>query len=159
MRDILFRGKRDNGEWVIGNLFVPDKEDTPTQICIGTNIVRICYDVDPKTVGQYTGYADKNGTKIFEGDIIQTRRYETYQEELKGYYGYDSEGYPQKVPGYTGSMMVTRTRVNDDYLAEVVFSNRYGFTLSGTSTFVNAIDNVVVGNIHDNPELLKKGTT
>lgn len=40
MREILFRGKRkSNGGWVVGNLFVPDKRDTPTQICVGTNVV------------------------------------------------------------------------------------------------------------------------
>lgn len=70
--EILFRGKRvDNGEWVKGNLFVPDEgHDAPTQICMGTNIVRITYDVDPDTVSEFTGLRDKNGERIFDGDIV-----------------------------------------------------------------------------------------
>ncbi len=128
MREILFRGKCcDNGEWVEGNLFVPDLEKAETQICFGTPIVRICYDINPSTVGQYTGMT-AYGKKIFEGDILKF-------------------SYAGKNHGVEG-------------VAAVEFENgKFGVKWGWHKEFVplDGFANTtieIIGNIHDNPELL-----
>lgn len=136
MREILFRGKRiDNGEWVEGNLFIPDLPDAPTEICIGTNVIRITYDVIPETIGQYTGLTDKNGKKIFEGDILKLWRSVGNDMELR-------MKYPKPlVVEYCD--LWCQFVVEDNEIKE-----QYGIWQD-----FQAFE--VIGNIHDNPELMK----
>lgn len=127
MREILFRAKRaDNGEWIYGNLFIPDNPDKPVEILIGTNSVRISYEVIHETVGQYTGLTDKNGTKIFEGDICS---FDDTDGELINY----------AVLWFGRKWVVREANSNAVDDLDLFFCQR----------------SVVIGNIYDNPELMK----
>lgn len=115
-REILFRGKRiDNGEWVEG-MYLYIKGHTYPSIFDMEGFSHI---IITKTVGQFTGLTDKNGKKIFEGDILKAGN---------GHIGYAdfSEG---------GFVLVCRCHSN--------LTDLYG-----------AIQEVI-GNVYDNPELLK----
>lgn len=125
MREILFRGKRlGNGEWAYGFLVkmfgayhIIDKYDENT-----------AYEVIPETVGQYTGLKDKNGKRIFEGDIVRC-----------------GTGRICKVtffisPGVSGFDLVPIG----------------GFDAPPPHNWSLFADTEVIGNVHDNPELLEK---
>lgn len=135
MREILFRGKRiDNGEWVEGNLFVSDT-DGRTHILVGTRIITIEWEVDPSTVGQFTGLTDKNGKKIFEGDIIRVEHDLWHGENKKTresdigvvIYNTNTAEFGVKTHGYSNCLKLRRWK--GDF-------------------------NEVIGNVYDNPELI-----
>lgn len=129
MREIIFRGKRlDNGEWVYGDYF--KNHHGWTGIMEQTREAR-CHDVDPATVGQYTGLTDRNGKKIFEGDIIQTPKYGVDNGSGQNYSGKDKFVVEYADGTYTLENRLRRFCLRPD------------------------IDAVVCGNRWDNPELLE----
>ena len=133
-REILFRGKRiDNGEWVEGNLFVSDT-DGRTYILVGSRRVTIEWEVDPSTVGQFTGLTDKNGKRIFEGDVViyDNSPYNAYCEPIRGVIAWRNGSLCFKYKPWSSVMY--RALCSDDF-------------------FAAKCD--VIGNIHDNPELLE----
>ncbi len=119
MREYLFRGKTiANGKWSEGTLLVTK------QGCCITPDATVYVAVDSETVGQYTGLTDKNGTKIFEGDIVKY--------------------------GDTAHNVVFEQRNGTAYFG-LVYSTLE--TLSfGYYQDLKQIE--VIGNIYDNPELL-----
>lgn len=149
MREILFRGKRvDNGAWVEGSLIVT------TAVKEKTYIVDSCwcehgkvneggfadfnwlnaFEVIPETVGQYTG-TNVGADKLFEGDIVEW--YEDYD---------NAWGYSQTVVGRSVVVWVT-----DNFCWAFNTDNKYIQVFDDW----NWNSSYIIGNIHDNPELLK----
>ena len=129
MREILFRGKRTDCEaWVEGDLIQAFRGNQLSSCSIMPNTpTAYCWKVDPKTVGQYTGLTDKNGKKIFEGDIVE--RVSDGERAIINWLRY-SACFGLSFDGWCNGF--------DDY----------DFSLN---------DFKVIGNIHDNPELLEGG--
>lgn len=127
MREILFRGKCNRyGRWVEG-FYTPISTGRGMEDAIITGTDRNCSIpalVIPETIGQYTGLTDKNGKKIFEGDIVNIIR-----AEENGRVEWRKNDAAFEVVG--------------DCLEASFLENLYGHDVE------------VIGNIYDNPELLK----
>lgn len=134
MREILFRGKRSvNGEWVEG-YYAAEPYTKNTYNCgyILENekdlFAKKTWLVDSRTVGQYTGLTDKNGRKIFEGDCFKT--YCAGLPVYKHIVGY----YPEHFAFMARCIEMNTVHYLSDYRPSAI---------------------EVIGNIHDNPELLE----
>ena len=159
MREILFRGKKlGSGDWAIGGyykhvnrqLFPIGDRIRPKDI--NCWIIQPGYadwgfprgvgvqEVDPETVGQWTGLVDSEGTEIFEGDILEIRYDDVLHDHLKHYRSvkwFGELGYP--VFDFSDSTKLDRG--HQMIWSQVVEKAYYR----------------VVGNIYDNPELLEGG--
>lgn len=164
MREILFRGKRvDNGEWIEGYYIglhkttycfegeaKRNKENEIHQIVfeqmtdwdLPNKHLRV--DVIPETIGQYTGLTDKNGKKIFEGDIVKD----------------------VTVPVQCGigivkfgkyETRINHSLINDNYAYHIGVYIKWNKTLNFYRKDLDFWNEEieVIGNIHDNPEFLK----
>ena len=141
MREILFRGKRkEDGEWLCGSLMqITYKEENnaiPIYMIFEDKFIFVCGDakalnhavVDPETVGQYTGLKDKNGKRIFEGDIVHC------------------------IARLDEADCIV---IFEDGEFRLVPTERYATYVTGGGFYaLRNFEKEVVGNIHDHPELL-----
>lgn len=147
VRETLFRGKTDkNDNWVYGSLNYTDHQFPEIMYC--DKNWNVCFTlIKPETIGEFTGLTDKNGTKIFEGDIVLTQEYSTRpfaknakRKRLVGVVEY----YEQK-----------------HYGENVIYNNGYRVKIKNQGKYIcgawsDFYDCEVIGNIYDNPELLEE---
>lgn len=131
MREIKFRGRRlGNGEWLYGSLLVSHFKDDKKERYFITQFsgnYTFEHEVDPATVGQFTGLKDKSGREIWEDDVMRfiTEFGETMTSEV----------------AFMNGFFYVQGEDDDDI---------YGITYA-----VESMNAEIIGNIHDTPELLK----
>ena len=127
-REILFRGKdKATNQWVYGDYTHNEGLNTHYISRNVNNTSRKAWEVDPDTIGQYTGLTDKEGNKIFEGDILsgQNCRFVVKYDERQAEFVAVNSTLPK------------------------------GFGLPMSQTWIDETNKTICGNIHDNPELIK----
>ena len=142
MREILFRGKRvGSEEWVEGFYLTSPEFDNQEVAVITTDKPRNPYYVSKETIGQYTGLTDKNGKKIFEGDIVHLTDVR-YENEWKAVVVFGNP-YCQYSWGWNFKHIGKKPQINTDILLWVEMEDIQVYC-------------EIIGNITDNPELLKE---
>lgn len=149
MREILFRGRDISGQWHYGVPLMLNED----YVCIA-KLNEHNKTVEYKTLGQYTGLTDKNGNKIFEGDIIRyadNDEYEMYLESIEC---------PEEYEGvdFSGMWTVDEVVYGDKISYPAFDLNAHDFDCNGLSALNESYQYFyeIIGNIHDNPELLKE---
>jgi len=158
MREILFRGKRHyDDKWIEGSLVKINNGEhiiLPYEICErdGHHLFIDSDDslfVKDETIGQFTGLTDKNGVKIFEGDIIETKNGKYIWKSLIVFF--------RSSCAFMANTIYRNFNIDEEN--EDIFGDYY-FNRGKIFTYMpNSKEAVIIGNIHDNPELVKEEKT
>jgi uncharacterized phage protein (TIGR01671 family) len=132
MREILFRGKNEDRGWIYGDLRNYEKSGAKA---IFSHELLHRVEVDPATVGQFTGLTDKNGKKIFEGDIGRYKQTDGATQNGKPITCIGKVIYNAKTASFA---VESKDKAGCKYF-----------------DYFPIKDFEVIGNIHDNPELLE----
>lgn len=148
MRTIKFRGKvKGTGEWVCGSLLVWGDGEHNIYVPRENSYKVDPWDVEPSTIGQYTGLKDANGVEIYEGDIVMSYVIFTDEEE------FTREFWRVGEIRYVANSFALTNCTNYD-LKDMSLKSDIQPSKATKNSFP-AYRSEVIGNIHDNPELIK----
>lgn len=150
MRTIKFRGKRlDNGEWIEGNLIIKHKPTEVENVFWGVLIhdgALSAHEVDPATVGQFTGLVDKNGREIWEGDKLRALQ----GEQMKDDSFYEINGIVIFSNGSFECFSKPLSKINGN--GKILWCYHGHLNTPDIYEEIRGIE--VIGNIHDKAEMI-----